>query len=122
MSPARWSSSPGFFHAVIQPLSSTLASERRIHASRGTSTCTVSATRSKIEGTAGGGVAAGASGAGGGAPGPITTIVGSSGRTEVASVSGICSTSPSVSSDPSSTGAAVVPEIHSHPLTAPRPY
>ncbi len=99
-----------------------LASERRTHASRGTAICTVSAVRSRMPGTVGGGAGTAASGTGAGAPGPMTTIVGSGARTEVGSTSGIWRTRPSVSSDPSSTGAAVVPDTQSHPLAAPCPY
>jgi hypothetical protein len=83
----------------------------------------VTAARSTMLGTGGGGgfFASGAS-SGGGAPGPMTVMVASGLRVACGNTSGICSTRPSVVTDPSRTGAASVPEIHTHPLAAPCPY
>ena len=73
MSPASCSSSSGFFHAVIHPCSSTLASERRIQAiARHRELHRDAPTRSKMPGTATGAApAADADVGGAGAPGPI---------------------------------------------------
>src|SRR5439155_616980 len=56
------------------------------------------------------------------APAATTVIVGSGGRTDPGSCSGTRSTNRLVVSEPSTTGAAVVPASHTQPLTTPSPY